>query len=370
MSDLHPPRSSLAKRPTWVALFAIALIAGSIALAFAWVAGWLSPDRLTPQRFTDAIETGNGEVFPGFRRAHAKGVCIAGYFEGNGEGAALSSARMFAPGRTPFVGRMSVGGGSPYGLDNKARVRSMALELRSDDGQQWRMAMNSFPFFGVSSVQAFYEQTRANAPDPATGKPDPAKQAAFAEAHPEFKRFAAWAKDAPWSTSWASTTYNGVNTFRFINKAGAASNVRWSMQPQTPFETMTPEQREAADDNFLSEDLQKRLAQGPLRWDMVVTVAQQGDSILDPSQPWPEERKHITVGSVVVEQTSPQTTGACRDINFDPLVLPTGVQSSGDPVLAARSAVYSVSFNRRELDIARGKAGAAIGEAPAKVDAK
>ena len=365
-SSVHPG----SRRAAWPALLAIGVIVGSIALAFAWIAGWLTPNRLTPQRFTDAIEKGNGEVYPGFRRAHAKGVCIAGYFEGNGEGTALSSARLFAPVRTPFVGRLSVGGGSPYGLDNKARVRSMALELRSDDGQQWRMAMNSFPFFGVSSVEAFYDQTRANAPDPATGKPSPEKQAAFAEAHPEFKRFAAWAKDAPWSTSWASTTYNGVNTFRFINAAGNVSNVRWSMLPQTAFEVMTPEQREAADANYLSEDLQARLAQGPLRWYMVVTIANDGDAILDASTPWPESRQHITLGSVVVERTSPQTTGECRDINFDPLVLPPGVESSGDPVLAARSAVYSVSFNRRERDIASGKAGAAIGQEPAKAEGK
>lgn len=353
-------------RRAWRALLAIAFIVGTVAMAFAWVAGWLTPARLTPQRFTNAIEDGTGQAYPGFRRAHAKGICIAGYFEGNGRGVALSSARIFAPVRTPFVGRLSIAGGSPYGLDGKARVRSMALELRSDDGQQWRMAMNSFPFFGVSTVQGFYDQTHANAPDPATGKPDPATQAAFAQAHPEFARFAAWAKGAPWSTSWANTTYNGVNAFRFINASGAARNVRWSMQPQTPFAAMTPAQREAADADFLSEDLQARLAAAPLRWDMVVTLAQAGDPILDPSQPWPEQREHVIVGSVVVDASSPQTTGACRDINFDPLVLPTGVEGSGDPVLAARSAVYSVSFNRREHDIASGKAAAAIGEASAK----
>ena len=56
-------------------------------------------------------------------------------------------------------------------------------------------------------------------------------------------------------------------------------------------------------------------------------------------------------------------TGACRDINYDPLILPTGVDGSEDPLLAARSAVYSVSFNRREHDIATGKADAAIGQA-------
>jgi catalase len=126
---------------------------------------------------------------------------------------------------------------------------------------------------------------------------------------------------------------------------------------------MSPEQREAADDNFLGEDLAARLAQGPLRWDMVVTVAGPGDAIVDPSQPWPEDRQHVTVGTVVIESTTPQTTGACRDINYDPLVLPTGVQGSDDPILAARSAVYAVSFNRREHDIASGKAAAATGHA-------
>ncbi|MGP1665223.1 MAG: catalase, partial [Rhodanobacter sp.] len=188
----------------------------------------------------------------------------------------------------------------------------------------------------------------------------------FATAHPEFARFATWAKTAPWSTSWANTTYNGVNTFRFINRAGETRNVRWSMQPQTAFAAMTPEQRAGVDGNFLSEDLDRRLAQGPLRWDMVVTVAQPGDPVLDPSQSWPEDRQHITVGSVVIESSTAQATGACRDINYDPLVLPTGVQGSDDPILAARSAVYSVSFNRREHDIASGKADAATGKATTK----
>lgn len=366
MNDATPAIQPGSRRLPWRPLFAIALVVGSMALAFAWVAGWLSPGRLTPKRFADAIEAGNGEVHRGFRRAHAKGVCISGYFEGNGQGMALSRARVFETVRTPFVGRMSVGGGSPYGLDGKARVRSMALDLRSDDGQHWRMAMNSFPFFGVSSVQAFYEQTRANAPDPATGKPDPARQAAFARANPEFARFAQWAKDAPWSNSWANTTYNGIHTFRFVNRAGKAVDVRWSMQPRTPVVAMTPAQRDAADADFLGKDLQARLASAPLRWDMEVVLAQPGDPVLDPSQPWPEQREHIVVGSVVVEQSSPQATGACRDINFDPLVLPTGVAPSADPVLAARSAVYSVSFNRRARDIASGKAGAALGQPPAE----
>src|SRR5690606_293753 len=154
-----------------------------------------------------AIEASNGEVFPGFRRAHAKGVCVSGYFEATGEGASLSTATVLAGGRTPLTGRMSIGGGTPYGLDAEARVRSMALRLVDAQGDEWRMAMNSFPFFGSASARDFHEQVVAGRPDPATGKPDAAKQAAFVAAHPAAQRFAAWARSAPWSTSWASTAY-------------------------------------------------------------------------------------------------------------------------------------------------------------------
>ena len=43
-----------------------------------------------------------------------------------------------------------------------------------------------------------------------------------------------------------------------------------------------------------------------------------------------------------------EAPGNCRDINFDPLVLPAGIEPSDDPILSARSATYSQSFTRRE----------------------
>ena len=363
----EPPAQSKVGRPL-ATLAAIAAIVSAVILVFAWVGGWLAPGRLTPQDMTDAIQTANGKVYPGYRRAHAKGVCVSGYFEGNGEGQALSKAGMFKSARSPLLGRMSIGGGAPHGMDGSARVRSMALKIVDEDGHEWRMAMNSFPFFAVSSVQAFYEQSVASAPDPATGKPDPAKMAAFTEAHPESANFARWAKSAPWSTSFANTRYNGVNTFRFEDAGGDQRHVRWSMHPQTAFEAMTADQRAAADADFLADDLARRLAAGPLRWDMEVTVGGPDDSITDPSQVWPESAPRVTVGTVVIEHSEPQATGACRDVNFDPLILPPGVDGSEDPILAARSSVYSVSFNRRERDIAAGRAAEATGQAPAAGD--
>ncbi|MBV8594055.1 MAG: catalase, partial [Caulobacteraceae bacterium] len=54
----------------------------------------------------------------------------------------------------------------------------------------------------------------------------------------------------------------------------------------------------------------------------------------------------------VVQQVEAEAAGPCRDINYDPTVLPSGIAASDDPFLAARSAVYAVSFDRRKAEAA------------------
>jgi len=66
-----------------------------------------SAQEVTPEQFIDRFEEING-VHPGFRRNHAKGVGVSGFFESNGNGVRLSSATVFKPGRVPVIGRFSV----------------------------------------------------------------------------------------------------------------------------------------------------------------------------------------------------------------------------------------------------------------------
>ena len=42
--------------------------------------------------------------------------------------------------------------------------------------------------------------------------------------------------------------------------------------------------------------------------------------------------------------------GPCRDINFDPTILPNGIHVSDDPFPAARSAAYAGSYNLRTAE--------------------
>ncbi|WP_374730494.1 catalase family peroxidase [Caballeronia arationis] len=325
-------------------LAAIGVVVLATGGAFAYVAGVLTPQRLTPARIIDTFET-NGGVHAGYRRNHAKGVCFAGYFEGNGNASRISRAQVFDHVRTPVTGRFAIPGTNPAAADASAPVRSMALQFRSADGEQWRTAMNNTPVFIVNNAKGFYEQLVASRPDPATGKPDPAKLAAFFAAHPETQPFRRWVASHPPSTSFGNAAYYGIDAFRAIDASGATRDVRWSVVPESEY--MPVEKQQTAKHDFLDDELRGRLQNGPLRWHLVLTVAQPGDVTNDATVAWPADRERIDAGTLVVERESAQSDGDCRDINFNPTVLPNGLKISDDPLLTARSSAYSVSFNRR-----------------------
>jgi catalase len=75
----------------------IGIVLVVVAAGFAYLGGWLTPGDLTPARFVDAFEQANG-VHAGFRRNHAKGLGVSGFFESNGNGVRFSKAVVFRPG--------------------------------------------------------------------------------------------------------------------------------------------------------------------------------------------------------------------------------------------------------------------------------
>jgi catalase len=317
-----------------------------VAGCFAYVAGWLSPHRLTPARMIDAFEQANG-VHPGFRRNHAKGVCITGYFDGNGQGVRLSRATVFQRGRVPVIGRFALAGGQPAMADGPKAVRSMALSFRPPGSEEWRTGMNDIAVFPLKTPEAFYEQLLASAPDPATGKADPERMKAFLASHPETVRAIQRINANPFSSGFANATYNSLDAFRFANAAGASTPVRWSMVAAEPFEPESPDQAAAPDHNYLFDAVIAEIGRAPLQWHLVVTIAQPGDATDDATISWPQNREQVDVGTLTVDHVEGEDRGACRDVNFDPLVLPDGIAPSDDPLLSARSAAYSQSFTRR-----------------------
>jgi len=340
-------RISLSDRGIRTRFAVIGAIVLAIAGSFAYVAGWLSPSLLTQARVIDRFEQVDG-VYPGFRRNHAKGVCITGTFESNGQGERLSRAALFRPGRVPVIGRFSLGGGQPQMPDGPMAVLAMALSFRPLDGQEWRTAMIDLPIFIVKDVQGFYDNLLASKPNPATGQPDPVKTAAFAAAHPEFVRAMQVIKSRPSPSGFADASYNSLNAFRFVNSVGDARAVRWSMVASEPFAPAAAEQGKSSDKNYLFDNMIARLSRGPVQWHLIVTIGQPGDVTNDPTIAWPSDRQRVDLGTLTINRAESEASGNCRDIVFDPLILPWGIEPTDDSMLSARSATYSESFRRRE----------------------
>ncbi len=324
-------------------LLFIATVIGIAVVAFAYTAGWLSPHRLTPKKLVAALAPPGGPAL-GHRRNHAKGICFTGTFDASGAGSSLSKASVFTPGQYPVVGRFNLATADPNAADAMVRVRGIGISIKTPDGQEWRMAMIDAPIFPVSTPQDFYELLTAS------GSKDPAAMKNFIGAHPGFLSFLGWAKSAPWTGSYAEERYNSLNSFMFVDGSGAKHTIRWSLIPAAQPVPISPEELAKRGPNYLEQEITQRVATGPQRWTLVVTVANPGDPTADPNKAWPADRRTVEVGTLTVQQIEPEPTGPCLNINFDPTVLPAGITTSDDPFPAARSAAYSRSYNSRTAE--------------------
>jgi catalase len=223
-------------------------------------------------------------------------------------------------------------------------VRGLGISIKTSDGQEWRSAMIDAPIFPVSTPQAFYQLLTAS------GSKDPDAMKKFIAANPEFLTFVGWAKTAPWTGSYAEEPYNSLDSFLFVDESGAEHPIRWSLVPAAQAVPVSPDELAKRGPNFLEQEITQRVAAGPQHWNLVLTVANPGDPTADPNHAWPAGRRTLEVGTLTVQQIEPERDGPCRDINFDPTVLPAGIKTSDDPFPAARSAAYSRSYNSRTAE--------------------
>ncbi len=328
-----------------VRLALIGLALAAVAATFLYLRGWFTPKELTPAKLINGFEEVDG-THSGFRRNHAKGLCVSGFFESNGQGVRRSKAAVFPAGRVPVLGRFSLSGGQPYAADKADTVRGLGLQFTLPNGEFWRTAMVNLPVFPFKTPQAFYEHMLAAKPDPQTGKPDMDKLKAFIAAHPETAQALTIIKGQPMSSGFDNSSFSGLNAFRCVNAAGGSVPVRWGLVSEQPFVAASTDVA-GKDKNFLFDALIAQIHRQPLRWRLVLTIGQAGDSTNDATLPWPAGRERVDVGMVTLERAESEETSPARDINFDPLVLPAGITPSDDPLLSARSAAYSQSFTRR-----------------------
>lgn len=299
-----------------------------------------------PNTFLNQFESTFGK-FEGFRRSGAKGICATGEFVGSADARALSTASAFSGNPVPVVARFSVGGANPKAPDNARSQRNLALQFNLPNGDQWQMGNISAPVFGASSPQQFFGRLASLQPDPVTKMPDAAKVKAFAEANPEVLLQGKYLASQPVPASFGTVNYWGVHAFGFVNASGTRQFGKWIFEPVGGLQGLTDEEAKAKGPAFLFDDLRQRVKDGKVAFNFNLELAQADDKIDSATVPLPEGRKKVNLGLLKITSVAEDSGGDCLTITYNPMVLPKGVEPSGDPMLAARAAPYAVGLGRR-----------------------
>ena len=324
--------------PWWCLLIALLTLAARPSFA--------ADKEVDAGQVVGAIENNFG-VSPGQRRNHIKGTCARGEFVGLPEAAAYSRSALFSGKVIPVVARFSLAGGNPRVPDTAKSPRGMALEFNLSDGSQQHMTMLNTPIFGAMHPSTFLDLMVATKPDPATGKPDPEKVKTFKATHPDNLAQAEFLATHNPPASYGTSVYYGIHSFKFINRENKTSLVRWHFVPRDGEMLLSDDDLKSLPANFLEQRLIDRTHQGPVRWDMMVSLGEKGDPEDNPTVEWPKNRKQIKAGTLTILAAMPQKGAECETINFDPLVMADGIAPTNDPILMFRSPAYAVSFSKR-----------------------
>jgi len=319
------------------------LLAALAALGLASPALVRADDQPIETAVVDAMNKAFG-VHPGFRANHAKGVVVEGSFSASPDAAALSKAVLFAGGKIPVTVRFSDATGIPDLPDGAAPANphGMAIKYHLPDGSDTDMVINSLKFFPVSSGEDFRDLLLAVAASP----PDaakPTKLDEFVGAHPTVA--AAFATSVT-PDSFADEEYYGINAFILVNKAGERQAVRYQMVPEKVVHLDAAEAAKKSP-NFLMEELPQRLKGGPVTFHLKAQLAAPGDNTKDASQPWPNDRKVVELGTLTIDKVVPDSAAAEKALLFLPGQLTDGIEASDDPLIDVRDGAYAESFSRR-----------------------
>lgn len=284
---------------------------------------------------------------PGLRANHAKGVVAEGNFVPTPEAKALSAAAVFAGPSVPMTVRFSDGSGLPKVADASpdANPHGMSMRFRpaNSGGRTMDVVSNALPFFPVATSEEFLQLLQAAADSPASA-PKPTKLEQFIQSHPQAPKALGAVGTPP---SFAQEQYNGVNAFVFVNAAGVRQPFRFRFMPVAGVVHLKAEDAAKLSADALLEELPQRVAKEPVAFRVQAQLANPGDSTRDPSQPWPDDRRVVDLGTITLTATPADQAAASANLRLLPSNLLPGVEPSDDPMIDARVRSYVVSFGRR-----------------------
>ncbi len=285
-------------------------------------------------------------LHPGFRAAHAKGLMFAGRFTPSPAAKKLTRAPHIVRESTPVTVRFSNSTGLPQIPDSAADAnpRGLAIRFNLAEHVHTDIVAHSIDAFPTRDGYEFLEFLKAVAAS-GSDAPSPKPIEKFLASHPAALKFVQAPK--PFPTSLARESYFGVTAFTFTNAEGEEKFGRYRILPEQGTEYLADADAAALEPNYHFEELLKRVARGPIRFRIVVQVADAGDTTDDATVHWPETRELVELGTVELTEAVKDNSAEQKHIIFDPIPRVDGIGPSADPLLELRAAIYLLSGRRR-----------------------
>jgi catalase len=283
---------------------------------------------------------------PGFRPAHAKGIMLTGTFTPSAEAATLTKAPHIVRESTPVTVRFSDSTGIPLVPDNdpNANPRGFAVRFNLAEHVHTDIVSHSTDGFPTRTGQEFLELLKALATsDPKNLAGTPLE--AFLGSHPKALAFVQAPKPAP--SSFARESYFGVTAMKFTNKDGVSRFGRYRIVPDAGNDHLDDAAAAAKGPDYLMTEIVERVGKGPVKFKVLVQIANDGDVVDDATIHWPEDRKVLEFGTLTLTAPVADTAHEQKQIIFDPIPRVDGIEPSDDPLLELRAAIYLISGRRR-----------------------
>jgi catalase len=347
-------------------------------------AGPRGPVLLEDEIYREKINHFDHERIPE-RIVHARGSAAHGYFECTESLADITVADLFQKKgqRTEVFTRFSTVAGGAGSVDTPRDVRGFAVKFYTRQGN-WDLVGNNIPVFFIQDAIKFPDLIHAAKMEADRGYPQAATAHDtfwdFISLMPESTHMIMWAmSDRTLPRTFATMEGFGVHTFRFINKEGKSTFVKFHWKPKAGLASTIWDETvkiAGADPDFQRRTLFESIERGDFpTWDLGVQLFDEefADSqpydVLDATKIIPEEVLPVRiVGRMVLDRYPDNFFAETEQAAFVPSHVVPGIGFSNDPLLQGRLFSYtdtqlsrlgSVNFHQLPINSAKGRAAAA-----------
>lgn len=322
------------------------------------LAGERGPSLLEDFLFREKMTHFDHERIPE-RIVHARGSAAHGYFEAYDNSMAKYTKAKFLTDsnrKTPVFVRFSTVVGFRGSTDLARDVRGFAVKFYTEEGN-YDLVGNNIPVFFIQDAVKFPDLVHSVKPEQDNAIPQASAAHDtfwdFISLMPESMHMIMWAmSDRAIPRSYRMMEGFGVHTFRFINKAGESTFVKFHWKPLLGTHAVVWDEAQKIsgfDPDFHRRDLWEAIEEGHFpKWELGVQLVPQADEhkfdfdLLDPTKIIPEEEVPVQrIGKLVLNRNPDNFHAETEQVAFHPGHVVSGIDFTNDPLLQGRLFSYT-----------------------------